>query len=527
MNIKNSKFAGAMLPFPVDLEQDTLCDVINRWAKVQPEAPALVTEGKTPLSYRALSSQMEEIRSALNASGLGRGDRIGLLHSGGAEMLSALFGILNGATVVPLNQNLRADEFKTHMESSAVTALLIESGLGCPAQEEARRAGIPCLRIANADPSISGKISVDIEEGTKTNKGKFSSSNNVAFISSTSGTTSRCKVLALTWQKILTFCQSETAAFQLGPDDKYYAFRPLYYNGPLLHVLCVLYSGGMVFTRPHFDPERFFQDLKRHRITWFSGGPTFLYAIHERAQKYGKMEGQTLLRHIRATSGRADPKVLDELEQLLGVPVLESYAASEAGPITSNLPPPNLSKRGTVGVRRDNDVAILGSDGSFQETGNPGEIIVRGPHVIRAYENDPEANAQAFVDGWFHTGDLGFFDKDGYLTLTGRIKEMINRGGEKISPTEVDDALMEHPSVAEAVTFPFRHPTLGEEVAAVVVLNPGEKTTDSDLIDYLFERLVSFKIPKTIIISEDIPKSEDGKVKREALAETLGVRVKG
>ena len=222
------------------------------------------------------------------------------------------------------------------------------------------------------------------------------------------------------------------------------------------------------------------------------------------------------LRYIRATSGFLDPAVADALEAFFGVPIVENNSSSETCRISCNPLPPRVRKRGTVGPPSDCEVRIRSLDGRFLQDGEHGEIVVRGERIIEGYENGPEANAEAFADGWFRTGDEGFLDEDGYLTLTGRIKEMINRGGEKVNPAEVDAVLMAHPEVHDAAAFPVPHPTLGEEVAAVVIPQTNSALSANDLRAYLLERLSGFKIPKQIVFTDEIPKSAASKLRQFA-----------
>ena len=321
----------------------------------------------------------------------------------------------------------------------------------------------------------------------------------------------------------MAFGGSITRHFELGPQDRVFMFRPLYYCGPLITCLAALYSGQKIFISPRFDADTFLPTLIDREVTWFMCGPTFLNAIHEKVLATPDLMADSSLRFIRTGTTRSDSAMLDNLERVMGVPVLESYATSETGQITANLPPPAVNKRGCVGMVLDNTVAIIGADGRPRHDGDQGEIFVRGDSVIEGYENAPELNAEAFVDGWFRTGDGGYFDADGYLHLTGRIKEMINRGGEKVSPAEVDAALLSHPDVSEAATFPLRHPTLGEEVAAAVVQAPGAALTDQILSRYLLGRLTRFKVPRRFYFVPEIPKSAAGKLERYKLVEALGI----
>jgi acyl-CoA synthetase (AMP-forming)/AMP-acid ligase II len=230
------------------------------------------------------------------------------------------------------------------------------------------------------------------------------------------------------------------------------------------------------------------------------------------------------LRFIRSSSSSLPPQVIRELEAAFGAPVIEAYGMTEAAhQMTSNELPPGDRVSGSVGVAAGPELAIMNEDGRLLPVGARGEVVVRGPNVMAGYENNPDANAKAFSDGWFRTGDQGTLDEAGYLRITGRLKELINRGGEKISPLEVDEVLLNHPAVREAVTFPFKHPMLGEEVAAAVVLREGHTATDHELHEFVSKHLAQFKVPRKILVMEEIPKGPTGKLQRLGLAAKLGL----
>ena len=274
-----------------------------------------------------------------------------------------------------------------------------------------------------------------------------------------------------------------------------------------------------------FQPDAFFRYLDTLSPSWFSGGPIFQKLIHTYGKANRGAASKSSLRLIRLPSGQLDLQTINELEEFFSAQIIESYSSSETGLISANPLTPSGCRRGTVGVPIECNVRIRSLHGTYPMCGERGEVVVRSPILFEGYENDPAANEEAFVDGWFRTGDEGFLDEDGYLTLTGRIKEMINRGGEKVSPAEVDAALMGHPDVREAATFPIPHPTLGEEVGAVVVSEANSGLSANDLRIYLVGRISGFKMPKFIVLAEEIPKSAAGKVQRHKLAETFGVKI--
>jgi thioesterase domain-containing protein/acyl carrier protein len=269
--------------------------------------------------------------------------------------------------------------------------------------------------------------------------------------------------------------------------------------------------------------ESFFRLLATLGPTWYTGSYTFQHAIHAAAAQHTAEIANSRLRFIRTGSGHLDDRIAEQLEGFMHTPVIAGYSTTETSCICANPLPPRKRKRGTVGLPAGTEVAIMDPDNRPLPPGERGEVVVRCAEVFSGYENDPAANAESFVDGWFRTGDEGVFDEDGYLTLTGRIKDIINRGGEKITPSEVDAALMAHPDVADAITFPVPHTTLGQEVAAAVVPVKGAEMTDETLTRFLRRRLASFKVPRRFVIVDEIPRGTTGKVSRQGLAEQFGL----
>jgi acyl-CoA synthetase (AMP-forming)/AMP-acid ligase II len=297
---------------------------------------------------------------------------------------------------------------------------------------------------------------------------------------------------------------------------------PLFHvHGLIASTLATLATGGTVVVPGRFSPLSFWRVARDHHVTWYSAVPTLHQLLLARAEPgSSRPEGAERLRFIRSGSASLAPQVMHDLEAAFGAPVLESYGMTEAAhQMASNPLPPAARKPGSVGPGTGVAISTMDAEGRHLKQGERGEVIIKGATVIRGYENDPEANAASFVDGWFRTGDEGYLDEDGYLTLVGRIKELINRGGEKISPREIDEVLLAHPAVAEAVTFGVPHPTWGEEVVAAVVLR--EPTSRSELLAYCRERLADFKRPKQIHIVEAIPRTATGKVQRRLVAQAF------
>ncbi len=258
--------------------------------------------------------------------------------------------------------------------------------------------------------------------------------------------------------------------------------------------------------------------------TWYSAVPTMHQAILARAARNPDAVRHHALRFIRSSSASLPPVVMAEMESTFGVPVVESYGMTEAAhQMASNPLPPGVRKPGSVGLAAGPEIALLGPEGDQLTPNTVGEVVIRGPNVTSGYLERPDANAEAFADGWFRTGDLGYLDDDGYLFLVGRIKEIVNRGGEKISPREVDEALLAHPDVVQAVAFAVPHPRLGEDLAAAVVAAEGATPAPEELRRFVAERVAAFKVPRTVLVVDEIPKGPTGKLQRIGLAQQLGL----
>jgi acyl-CoA synthetase (AMP-forming)/AMP-acid ligase II len=300
---------------------------------------------------------------------------------------------------------------------------------------------------------------------------------------------------------------------------------PLFHiHGLIAGVLAPLAAGSQVFCTPGFNALRFFAWMEEAAPTWYTAVPTMHQAILSRAGKNADVIARHRLRFLRSSSSSIPPQVIRELEETFGAPLIESYGMTEAAhQMASNPLPPAVRKPGSVGLAAGPEIAIMDEQGGLLPRGAVGEIVIRGPNVTSGYENNPKANAEAFVGGWFRTGDQGVIDADGYLSLTGRLKEIINRGGEKISPREVDEILMDHPAVAQVVCFGMPHAKLGEEVAAVVVVRDGAAVTERELQAFVGGRAADFKVPRRILFMDEIPKGATGKLQRIGLAARLGL----
>jgi acyl-CoA synthetase (AMP-forming)/AMP-acid ligase II len=491
------------------------------------EAVAIAAPSAGPLTYRGLREQTDETVSALNAVGIGRGDRVAIVLPNGPEMAAAFLGIAAGATSAPLNPQYRAEEFEFYLTDLAAKALVVEAGAPSAAVDVAARLGIPVIALEAMPEKGAGRfqLGAGVSPGRTPAAGGPAAPSDVALVLHTSGTTSRPKIVPLTHANVCASASNVSRALALTCDDRGLVIMPLFHiHGLIAGVLAPLFAGGSVFCAPGFNTLRFFGWVSEARPTWYTAVPTMHQAILARAGHNPEVIAANPLRFIRSSSASLPPQVLAELEATFAARVIESYGMTEAAhQMTSNLLAPGERKPGTVGVASGPAVAIMDDAGRILPQGRTGEIVIRGDNVTSGYENNPKANAEAFTHGWFRTGDQGVMDADGFLTLTGRLKEIINRGGEKISPREVDEVLMDHPAVLQVLAFAIPHDKLGEEVGVAVVLRDGHSVAERDLRDYVAGRLAHFKVPRKVIFLDEIPKGPTGKMQRIGLARKLGL----
>ncbi|MQA67498.1 MAG: AMP-binding protein, partial [Alphaproteobacteria bacterium] len=460
----------------MDIEvEKTITDIVSRHAQVQPDAPALVAEGQAPLTYAALAGLMDRIRQQLNAAGFGRGDRIATIGPNDASTAALVTGIWGCAAAVPMNPALSTGEFAIYFRDLQVQAVAIIGGVDTVAGMVAKDIGLPVLSVERVGRDVAGMIDIrPLPGGAKVARPGAARGDDLAHVLLTSGTTSHSKVVPITLRQLSTKAHRYAEALELTAADRCLNLMPLFHGHSLQGALYpTLFVGGSIVTLPEFSMESFFRLLATLGPTWYTGSYTFQHAIHAAAAQHTAEIANSRLRFIRTGSGHLDDRIAEQLEGFMHTPVIAGYSTTETSCICANPLPPRKRKRGTVGLPAGTEVAIVDPDNRPLPPGERGEVVVRCAEVFSGYENDPAANAESFVDGWFRTGDEGVFDDDGYLTLTGRIKDIINRGGEKITPSEVDAALMAHPDVATAVTFPVPHTTLGQEVAAAVVPEKG------------------------------------------------------
>jgi acyl-CoA synthetase (AMP-forming)/AMP-acid ligase II len=341
----------------------------------------------------------------------------------------------------------------------------------------------------------------------------------------TSGTTSRPKIVPLSQGNLVASASNIRNSLQFTPQDCGLNVMPLFHiHGLIAGVLAPLAAGSQVFCTPGFNALKFFSWMDEAKPTWYTAVPTMHQAIVSRAKGNHDVIARNPLRFLRSSSSSMPPQVIAELEEIFGAPLIEAYGMTEAThQMACNPLPPAVRKPGKVGIAAGPEVGIMDNEGALLPRGETGEIVIRGANVTAGYESNPKENEEAFVNGWFRTGDQGVMDAEGYISITGRLKEIINRGGEKVSPREVDEILMDHPAVAQVVCFGMPHPKLGEEVAAVVVLREGQQATERELQTFVSGRAADYKVPKKILFMEEIPKGATGKLQRIGLAAKLGL----
>jgi len=488
------------------------------------EAIAIAAPDGPPLSYASLRALIERGKASLNDLGVGRGDRVAIVLPNGPELATAFLIVASTATSAPLNPAYRQEEFEFYMRDLKAKALIVEAGSASPSIAAAQRLGVALITLEPEPKSGAGAFRLSGAPRGRASRGGRAGAEDVALILHTSGTTSRPKIVPLTQANIWTSARNVAATLELAERDRGLNVMPLFHiHGLIAGLAAPLSRGGSVFCTGGFNALKFFAAMEEAKPTWYTAVPTMHQAILTRAGHNSEIIARCPLRFIRSSSSSLPPQVIAELESTFHAPVIEAYGMTEAAHQMASNPLNGPRKPGSVGVAAGPQVAIMNEAGRLLDCGMTGEVVIRGPNVMAGYESNPKANAEAFVNGWFRTGDQGVIDSDGYLALTGRLKEIINRGGEKISPREVDEALMDHPAVLHVVAFAVPHDKLGEDIAAAVVLRDGKTATETELRAFLSVRLAAFKVPRKFVFLADIPRGATGKLQRIGLAQKLGL----
>jgi acyl-CoA synthetase (AMP-forming)/AMP-acid ligase II/acyl carrier protein len=447
-----------------------------------------------------------------------------MVLANGPLMATAFLGVASAAVAAPLNPRFTAAEFDFYIEDLTPRAVLVEAGCTLPVIEVAQRRSIPILEITALPGEAAGRFTLSGSAGQPV-PADAGSPGDCALVLHTSGTTARPKLVPLTHAKLCASARNVVASLALTAADRGLHVMPLFHiHGLVAGLFAPLSVGGSVWCTPGLDIEQFGAWLAEAKPTWLTAVPTMHQAIRDWAHREPDAARDAKLRFIRSCSAALAPSIATELEAAFGAPVLEAYAMTEAAhQMTCNPLPPAARKFGSVGLPAGPEVAILDPAGILLPQGATGEVAIRGANVFDGYHDNPQANADAFTNGWFRTGDLGALDADGYLWLSGRLKEMINRGGEKLSPIEIENVLLTHPSIAQAVAFSVPHPSLGEDVGAAIVLREGVQMSADAVRGFVQGQLSLPKVPRRIVFVATLPKGPTGKLRRIGMAEALGI----
>lgn len=504
------------------IKQTRIYDLIKFYAKTQPEAIALGAEGRSFLTYAQLLQQIDHIGASFLALGIKEGDRVAIVLPNGPEMALLFLGTSSFTTCAPLNRGYRDKEFEFYLTDLNAKLVITQKGMECAVRNTAQSLGIAVLEIEIDQKAPAGIFSfLNIKKEVK-DVMKVSSPETVALILHTSGTTARPKIVPLTQINILASARNIGVTLKLNKNDRCLNVMPLFHiHGLMAALMASIYSGGSVFCSPEFEAKSFFTWYRNAMPTWFTAVPTIQKSILDESSSHLKLISEKPVRFIRTSSSQLPIPLMEGLKAVFKVPVIEAYGMTEASHQMASNPLDGEQKPGTVGKAAGPEVAIMDELGNLLPYGSVGEIVIKGENVTLGYENNPEANIKSFTNSWLRTGDQGAMDSEGYLTLTGRLKEMINRGGEKVSPLEVDRALLENPAISQAAAFSLPHPTLGEAVAAVVVLQKGKVLSVAEIRKHAATILAEFKVPQQILILDQIPKGATGKVQRNSLAVQL------
>ncbi|MEY4299163.1 MAG: hypothetical protein RIR25_399, partial [Verrucomicrobiota bacterium] len=477
------------------------------------------------LTYGEVNTLVRSLAMDLRQAGVRREDRVAVVIPNGRDMCTTLLGVCSAAIAAPLNPDYQEEEFADYFREIRVSYLVISRGADSPARAAAARLG---LRVLEWCKEASGILPEGETKRTARDRIEIDlpDPQDIALILLTSGSTGRSKKVPLTHRNLCVSVRDICRALALTPEDRCLCMWEQFHIGGLVDLLMVpLASGGTVICTGGFDAGHFFELLKSASPTWYQGVPATVHELMAYAGKHSIPSGRSSLRFVRVTASALAPSLMSELEEFFGVPVITTFGMTEAAPlITTNLLPPHVRKAGSTGPSCGPEVAVMDEDGRLLPIGEIGEVVVKGENIFSGYEDAPEANARSFRDGWFRTGDTGYLDEDGYLFLKGRIKETINRGGEKITPQEIDDVLLTHPEIAEAVSFHIPHRVLGEDVAVAVVLRRPGSLSEDEVRKYVAARMVAFKVPRKVIFVDSFARNASGKVNRSTLAETFGLQ---
>ena len=482
---------------------------------------ALTSENSPPLLYKDLKSFVNKIASQLAGNGISNKDRAAIVLPNGPFMASSFLTLSSYMSAAPLNPSYKTNEYEFYLKDLNPKIVIVEPNSSNEVVGVAKNLNIPVceMKIKKDDPSGLFNL-FDIES-----EYQLPEENDEGLVLHTSGTTSRPKIVPLTNKNIYSSAENISKSLNLSEMDHCLNIMPLFHIHGLIAILAAsIRSGASICASNGFNALKFLELAKSEKITWYSGVPTMHQAILLRAEKNLELAKNLNLRLIRSSSASLPPAVFEKLNSVFGCSVIEAYGMTEAThQMTSNPLPPKKQKPGFVGIPAGPEVCIMDEKDKILDQGETGEVCIKGDNVTLGYDNNPEANKNSFTNGWFRTGDQGYFDQNGYLKISGRLKEIINKGGEKISPLEVDNVLMDHPLIEQAVCFGYEDKMLGEDIAAAIIVKEGKNCSETDVKTYAQEKLAKFKIPKKIFFVNEIPKGATGKLRRNVLAKNFGL----
>ncbi len=499
-------------------------ELLSKHLKLNAEI-VLEAPDRSSLTYRELNDTLINLKNTFKDLLISKSDPVAMVLPNGPDLgvlflASACFGI-----AAPLNPNYSKKEFLFFLTDLKARVLIVDPELKSEATLAAKELGIPVLNLLPNEKAGVFKLNPihDLP-----NKMKLIDSSNCepSLLLHTSGTTSTPKLVQLTGENLIQSALNIGNTLKLNERDTCLNIMPLFHIHGLVAVFMasILFSGKLICP-PGFNALTFFKFLKKYMPTWYSGVPTMHQAILQRSIRNLDIIKKYPLRFIRSSSAALPKPVLKELESTFQCSVIEAYGMTEAShQIASNPLPPELRKPGTVGKEAGPKIKIIGSNGNDLPCNQVGEIIIKGKNVIKSYVNNPKANEDSFHENWFRTGDLGLIDEEGYLTISGRIKEIINKGGEKVSPKEIDDVLQEMPAVEQVVCFAINDNKYGEDIGCAIVLAPGMLLTEQEIVMHASKYLARFKIPSKFLFLNEIPKGATGKIQRIGLAKKLGLQ---
>ncbi|KAG4991558.1 hypothetical protein JHK82_025073 [Glycine max] len=507
----------------------TLTGLLRDVAAKFPSRRAISVAGKFDLTHSRLHQLVESAAARLVAAGIKPGDVIALTFPNTVEFVVLFLAVIRvRATAAPLNAAYTAEEFEFYLSDSESKLLLTSAEGNNSAQAAASKLNIlhstaSITQAGDKEAELSLSLSHSESESINSVESLGNDPDDVALFLHTSGTTSRPKGVPLTQHNLFSSVNNIKSVYRLTESDSTVIVLPLFHvHGLIAGLLSSLGTGAAVAlpAAGRFSASSFWKDMIKYSATWYTAVPTIHQIILDRHSNSPEPV-YPRLRFIRSCSASLAPAILGKLEEAFGAPVLEAYAMTEASHLMASnpLPQDGPHKAGSVGKPVGQEMVILDETGRVQDAEVSGEVCIRGPNVTKGYKNNVDANTAAFLFGWFHTGDVGYLDSDGYLHLVGRIKELINRGGEKISPIEVDAVLLSHPDIAQAVAFGVPDPKYGEEIYCAVIPREGSDIDDAELLRYCKKNLASFKVPKKVFITDSLPKTATGKILRRLVAE--------